>query len=179
MMKKISFLLFFFSTQLVLFGQEIKSDKICKIISLNISGDGTLVWITQNEARIHAFIIEEYRWNKWVEIGEVYGNGLPKETSYSFKTISYSGKNKIRVRQGDESNVSKELEFNSKVSKVTYSLIDGAKQIKFSSKTLYEIIDASGTIVKRGFSDIVSYSDLPKGTYTLNYDNSIAKFVNI
>jgi len=175
-MKKISFTLVFFILQITLFGYETKLKDTCKIVSININKDGSLEWITKNETEERVFIIEEYRWNKWVKIGEIYGKGLPQEMKYSFKIIPYSGKNQIRVIQENESNISKKIEFTSYEPKVKFTIEKVANEIKFSNKTMYEIVNSLGEIVKRGLSDSISYENLPKGSYTLNYDNSTTKF---
>jgi hypothetical protein len=45
-------------------------------------------------------------------------------------------------------------------------------EIIFTAETLYEIYDSYGNIVKKGFGKTVDVSNLPKGIYYINYDNS-------
>ena len=42
-------------------------------------------------------------------------------------------------------------------------------------QTIYEIFNSSGELVKKGYAQTISYDNLPKGIYTLNYDNFTAE----
>lgn len=42
---------------------------------ISCTPDGTLTWTTTGESGKLTFTIEQYRWNKWVAIGEVDGLG--------------------------------------------------------------------------------------------------------
>ena len=46
-----------------------------KVNSIVISDEGSLTWSTSSEQGKLPFVIEQYRWNKWVAIGEVEGKG--------------------------------------------------------------------------------------------------------
>jgi len=48
--------------------------------------------------------------------------------------------------------------------------------IKFSGETLYEVYDAYGNVVKRGYGDDLSIQTLSKGSYYLCYDNVMSDF---
>jgi hypothetical protein len=41
---------------------------------------------------------------------------------------------------------------------------------------MFEIYDQYGNVVKRGYSKSVDVSNLPKGSYYLNFDNTMAEF---
>ena len=45
-------------------------------LSINVDKDQILNWKTKNEQGKFTYIVEQYRWNKWVKIGEVDGTGL-------------------------------------------------------------------------------------------------------
>ena len=49
-------------------------------------------------------------------------------------------------------------------------------EITFSSKTLFEIFDSFGNIVKKGYGDKVDCGTLKKGLYYLNFDNTNDEF---
>lgn len=157
-----------------------------KITEMNISNSGKLVWKTANEQGKLPFIIEQYRWNKWVEIGEVQGKGKSgtNENSYEFQVIPHSGENTVRVSQVDHSGSkksSKEVKFASGSGAVDYSPIKVKTVINFTSQgkpveTKYEIYDAYGNIVKKGFGSSVNCENLLKGAYYINFDNKTEKF---
>ena len=59
-------------------------------------------WKTKKEQNGNSYIVEHFRWNKWVKIGEVDGTGL-EENDYKFSVSSHlhSGQNKFRAKQID------------------------------------------------------------------------------
>ncbi len=87
---------------------------------ISCSPEGLLSWTTTGESGKLPYQIEQYKWNKWVVIGEVNGNGASGTNSYSFNVSPHSGENKIRVSQIDNSGkkrISKEVVF--KISTIT------------------------------------------------------------
>ena len=157
-----------------------------KVSEMTISDEGVFIWKTTNEQGKLPFLIEQYRWNKWVEIGEVQGKGKSgsNENNYEFKVIPHSGENTVRVAQVDHSGSkksSKEVKFKSSVTNVEKNPIKVRNEIKFSSggnpvETKYEIYDAYGNIVKKGFGSSVNCENLLKGAYYINFDNKTEKF---
>ena len=47
------------------------------------------------------FIIQQYKWNKWVNIGEVNGTGGRQMNTYSFQADLHFGLNRIRVKHAN------------------------------------------------------------------------------
>ncbi|GAB4377547.1 MAG: hypothetical protein Kow0075_06220 [Salibacteraceae bacterium] len=152
-----------------------------KTQSISVTPDGTLKWSTTDEAGVLTFIIEQYRWNKWVYVGEVEGKGRTgKVNEYSFKITPHSGENKFRVKQVDYTGIprySPVATFQSNDPPVTFSPTKVEDKIEFSRETMYEIYDIHGNIVKKGFAKQVDVSNLKKGLYYLNYDNSTSEFM--
>ena len=48
--------------------------------------------------------------------------------------------------------------------------------IIFSAETNYELYNAYGQIIKRGFGNTADLSNLPKGDYYISYDSTTGKF---
>lgn len=172
----------------VLNPEVLKPKSTFEIVSMTLDKDGNLNWTTKTETGKLPFVIEQYRWNKWVKVGEVDGVGTPTTNDYSFKIVAHSGKNQIRVRQTDYSGqprLSKPVDVMTDVPEVEYAPIKASKDINFFLKgksdkaieTMYEIYDQYGNIVKKGFANKVDVSNLPKGGYFLNYDNKFGEFV--
>lgn len=152
---------------------------------ISCTPDGQLSWKTTGESGKLAYQIEQYKWNKWVVIGEVEGIGSSGENKYSFAVSPHSGENKIRVCQTDNSGkkrASKEVSFTCgscpepKMTKTG----DG---IAFENegkpvKTKYEIFDAYGNIVKKGMNSEVECGNLKRGVYHVNYDNKYERYIN-
>lgn len=152
-----------------------------KTESISVSTDGTLKWSTTEEAGVLTFIVEQYRWNKWVYVGEVEGLGRTGKTnSYSFKITAHSGENKFRVKQVDYTGVprySPAATYASAQTAVTFTPAKVDKAIQFSAETMFEVYDIHGNIVKKGYSNQIDATNLKKGVYYLNFDNSTQEFM--
>ncbi|MEA2041582.1 MAG: hypothetical protein U9N85_03405 [Bacteroidota bacterium] len=154
-----------------------------KLQSISVSKKGYLTWSTKEEKGSLLFIVEQYRWNKWVRIGTIKGKGESGLNRY-YKSVNFhSGTNKFRVKQVDFTKtprISKSAEYRNLAASVTF-LPGNAKKAKekltFSAKTKYEIYNHYGTLIKRGTAKTVNISGLKDGNYFLNYDNSTASFI--
>ncbi len=153
---------------------------------ISCTADGVLTWSTKEESGKLNFLIEQFKWNKWVVIGEVTGIGTPGLNTYTFNVIPHSGENTIRVSQIDNTTKKKStpnVTFISKLSgEAKLSINKEKKTISFMlndvpTKTKYEIYDAYGNIVKKGFNSTVDYSNLKAGVYHVNYDNKNDKII--
>lgn len=155
------------------------------VLTINVTSDEKLKWDTNNENGKLPFIIEQYRWNKWVAVGEVDGLGTGGTNKYEFKITPHSGENIFRVVQIDhsgEKRVSDQVKFKSSLPTVVKSPAIVKDIIQFSVnekpvETRYEIYDAYGNIVKKGVGSSVNCSNLLKGVYYINFDNINEKFV--
>lgn len=162
-----------------------KSTFRCTAISADKTG--MVNWTTMDESGSLDFIIEQYRWNRWVEAGQVKGKGTKAANTYRFQVTPHSGKNQIRVSQIDNSGVKRS-------SQVTY-FSSGLPALKLSptkvrdylyfkaagkeAKTKYEVYDAYGNLLKIGLSSKVDCRNLVSGVYFINYDNKTEKFIKI
>lgn len=172
----------------VLNPEVLKPKSTYEIISMTADKDGTFNWSTKSETGKLTYIVEQFRWNKWVKVGEVEGKGTATTNEYSFKISPHSGKNQLRVRQTDYSGQprpSKSVDFISEVPEADFAPLKASKEINFFIKgkedkaveTMYEIYDQYGNIVKKGFGSKVDVSNLPKGAYYINFDNKMGEFV--
>lgn len=168
------FFLMLFALQISVFGQQTKDT--CRITSINIGKDDLLRWTTRNDQNKTPFIVEQYRWNKWVKIGKVDVSGSFSEIqAYSFMSIPYSGENQIRVFHENDATLFRSVKWTSGEPAVKFTINRGTQAIQFSNETLFEIWDAKGNVIKRGLSQAIWYKDIPGGSYILNYDNSTAE----
>ncbi len=151
---------------------------ICTKIECSTSG--SLSWETNAEMGKIPFLIQQFKWNKWVNVGEVMGNGTGTKNSYKFQTQLTSGLNKFRVAQKSyEGDLRKSgvCEVTSSVPEVSFKYDRKAKSISFSSETSYEMFNVYGQIVKRGRSISVDCMALAKAEYYISYDNKTEKFL--
>ncbi len=56
-------------------------------------------WGTTGETGALPFVVQQFKWNKWVNVGEVMGRGVPGENTYNYQTAEVSGVNRFRVLQ--------------------------------------------------------------------------------
>lgn len=169
----------------VLNPEVLKPKSTFEVVSMTLDKDGLLKFTTKSETGKLPFVIEQYRWNKWVKVGEIDGIGTPSTNNYEFKLQLHSGKNTVRVRQTDFSGqprVSKPVEVISDLPEVTFGPMKAKTEILFMAndkpaETMYEIYDQYGNIVKKGYGSKIDVSNLPKGGYFLNYDNKMGEFV--
>lgn len=162
----------------VLNPEAVKPKPTFEIVTMTLSPDGTLKWITKGEQGSLPFVVEQFRWNKWVKVGEVDGKGTPGQHDYSFTVTLHSGENQFRIKQVGLTNnpkVSLPIKMTSANPKMEYTLNKNSN-ITFTAETLYEIYDYYGTIVKKGYGKQVDVSNLVKGGYYLCFDNQVAEF---
>jgi hypothetical protein len=153
--------------------------------SINSTKEGRLVWATTNEKGKLPFVIEQFRWNKWVAVGEVQGKGTNGTNSYESNVIPYSGENILRVAQFDHTGKGRysiEVKFVSGVEPVAKKPAIVKDKIEFVAlgkpvETRYEVFDAYGNIVKKGVGNLVNCENLVKGVYYINFDNVNEKFI--
>ncbi len=164
-------------TPLVLNPEVLKPKSTFDIAKQEVTSNGVYRFTTTNETGELPFIVEQYRWNKWVKVGEVMGVGTPGEHTYEFKIVPHSGENKFRVKQVDltkNARYSQAVKYTDPaVAPVTFSPDKPKTEVVFSSATLYEVYDQYGNIVKRGFGDRLDVTNLKKDLYYLNYDNTM------
>ena len=143
--------------------------------------DGTIKWQTTGEQGKLPFVIEQFRWNKWVKVGEVDGKGTAGTNDYVFKITPHNGENQVRVKQVDytsQPRYSKPLKFTSNVPPVDCPNLRPNKTLDFTGgETMYEIYDKFGNIVKKGFGSSVDVTNLAPDVYYLNYDNKTTEFI--
>lgn len=150
-----------------------------EIEEIAIEGNN-LVWTSRNESGPLPYSVEQFRWNKWITIGEVTGKGVPGAHRYSVPLRFHSGDNRFRIRQTDNQRkikYSAEVSYKSSNPPVTFSTAAGGGEIIFSQKTMYEVYDNYGRIVFKGFGDRFKISSLNKGRYYLNFDNKLDYFI--
>lgn len=144
---------------------------------IDISLTGLITWTTSGESGSLPFVIEQFRWNKWVYIGEVQGSGKAGENTYSFQTSPHSGENKFRVKQmgfGKEVKYSPEIKFTpSDKMALTFTQSKDTKKVTLSGESLYEMYDGYGNVVLKGFGSSIDLDAFEKGEYYLCFDNKV------
>ncbi|NNC83012.1 MAG: hypothetical protein HKN79_05495 [Flavobacteriales bacterium] len=146
-----------------------------EVTSMKVDDSGVLHWETRNEMGELPYKIQQFKWNKWVTVGEVQGTGRMENNRYAFQLDAHSGRNIYRIAQRSnkgKGRYSEEIVYQaSGQSPVTITSSKINNSIAFSGSTHYEIFDEYGRLVKRGYSKEVNVAALDKGRYYINYDN--------
>ena len=165
--------------------EVLRSKSTFELSEIKITGNKKLEFKTIKEQGKLPFLIEQYKWDKWVKVGEIQGNGSPTTQSYTYILSPHSGQNKVRVSQIDNTTKkrsSKAITFESDVLEVYKSPTKVKTIISFTSngiksKTHFEIFDAYGNVLKQGYNNLVNCTSLVNGLYYINYDNKTEKFI--
>ncbi len=163
---------------MVLNPEVLKPRATFETVSMQVKDDN-LIWKTKKESGSLNYVIEQFRWNKWITVGTVKGTGTENESNYKSLVRLHSGENKFRIKQTDyrgKPRYSQEVTFISTKPEVTFSPNKVDDIITFSSPTMYEIYDIYGGIIFKGYGKEVKVNGLQKGKYYLNLDNKLATF---
>ena len=163
----------------VLNPEVLKPRPTFEVVSMNINSSGILKWTAKNESGPLPYVVEQFKWNKWVYVGEVQGLGSPDNHDYSFQIATHSGENKFRIKQvglGATPKVSSAVIINSGTDKPSFMITKNNKAIQYTTDTAFEVYDAFGTVVKKGFGKEIVIDNLEKGKYYLCYDNQVSEF---
>ena len=148
-----------------------------EILSISANTSGKVSWSTKNESGKLTFLVEQYKWDRWVTAAEVQGKGLKSTNTYSIEIIPTSGYNKVRVAQIDntgQKRYSKSVGFTSTLKPIKKSPSKVKSNLYFKAegsltKTKYELYDAFGNLLKKGYDHTISCADLLNGIYNINY----------
>lgn len=138
-----------------------------------------MMWTTTNEVGPIPYIVEQYKWNKWVEVGTVRGIGEAGEHQYRLEVPLHNGKNIFRVKQNDPAGMrySAKMEFESKLAEVSILTSKVSDVLRFSGVTQFEIFDVYGVLVGKGNGDYFNMNDLPEGKYFVNFDRHFGQSI--
>jgi hypothetical protein len=166
-------------TPVILNPEVLKPRPTYEVVSMSINSAGILKWTAKNESGSLPYVVEQFKWNKWVYVGEVQGLGSPENHDYSFQITTHSGENKFRIKQvglGSTPKLSSTVILNSNTDKPNFMIYKDNNAIQYTIETAFEIYDVFGTIVKKGFGKETNIENLAKGKYYLCYDNQVEEF---
>lgn len=150
-----------------------------EITSLTVSPTGGMEWTTEKESVPLAFVIEQFRWNKWIKVGEIKGQGKPETCRYNFPVNLHSGLNTFRIYQMDYKgqHTSDEYKIESTTPEIKIKSLKISNAIEFSAITDYEVVSEFGTLITSGRGPSIDASKFFKGKYYVSYDNKVGAIV--
>lgn len=159
--------------------ESIKPTSSYKLQTATVDKNGILHWETKGELGSLAFVVQQYRWNKWLTVGEVQGEGTPELNKYELDVRPHSGENLFRIQQVDHTGIphySSEIKYKATFSPITFGPEKVKDELLFTIATLYEIYDNYGNIVFKGYGNKIKLEGLQNGLYYINYDNTMGSF---
>ena len=146
---------------------------------MNLDSTGMYTWTATSTLKEWVFDIEQFKWNKWVKLGEVTGAKSLKPVDYQYQAALHSGENKLRVKYVQKDGRPR-YSFTSKtvstVGKVEFARDNKLETVNFSDTTAFEIYDELGTKVTKGVGISVDVSTYDANKYYLHYDKFMSSF---
>jgi len=133
-----------------------------------------LTWSISGTLDENPFIVEQFRWEKWIQLGEVLPSDSVSANSYAYEVGFHSKQNTFRIRHIDISGVeriSREGRYVSREEEITILSTRVSDWIYFSGETLYEVYDEKGIFILDGFGKDINVRDFERGRYWVNFDN--------
>lgn len=150
-----------------------------EITSLSVSPTGGMEWTTEKEGAPLTYVIEQFRWNKWIKVGETKGQGKPESCRYNYSVNLHSGVNTFRIYQMDYKgqHTSEEYKVGSTTPEIKIKSLKVSNSIEFSGITDFEVVSEFGTLITAGRGQSIDASKFFKGKYYVNYDNKVGAIV--
>lgn len=155
---------------------QLETTEKCGISFVNMDISGLVTWIAKEDTTKLPYIIEQYRWKKWIKMAEVEDSGKDEFNKYSCYVIPYHGENYVRIKHGNPICVSDSVKLNADTPEIKFQINKKKKEIEFNFDTFYEITDKKGVLFKKGYAKTIPIDNLPKDNYILYYDNSTVEF---
>lgn len=149
------------------------------IINAKINRKGFLVWDIKGNCGEGVFIIEQFRWKKWVKAGEIKSKDTSGFNSYTLEINPNTGQNSFRIKFRDDNakeTTTKEIKYTQPGKEIMIVTEKVKDRIAFTATTMYEIVDEAGNQIASGIEKYIDTSELPKGKYFINYDNKTETF---
>jgi hypothetical protein len=135
---------------------------------------GKLVWQVKGDL-FSAFTVEQFRWKKWITLGEVDITDTVKKNFYAFEFKPHFGPMQFRISHTDEKGnivYSKLIKYRSATAKEIFlTTTKVTNDVTFTGETAYEVFDEKGNYIQDGYGISINITDLAKGKYWINYDN--------
>jgi hypothetical protein len=138
-----------------------------------------LHWSTEGELGSLPFIVEQFKWNKWVEVGLVVGKGTKEAQDYNVKVPMHFGENQYRLKQIDSSgpHYSAKIVCTSEIPPVKLKSERVTDKVEFSGFTAFELYNEYGELILENQGASFGITTLPNGKYYLNYADQFGKLI--
>lgn len=142
--------------------------------------DAVLRFTTEGEEAAIPFIVEQYKWNKWIAVASVDGKGKSSSArSYSVPVPLHSGMNTFRIAQPDAREMRRSARFELPSKRTEVGLVSDkfTDAIAFTHETDYEVFDVFGRLVTKGYGQRIDATNWKSGMYYLNFDRTFGQSI--
>ena len=159
--------------------ESIQPRSTFEIQEIQLDATGKLTWAATGETGVLPYVVEHFKWNKWVAVSEVKGKGSPERAEYSTSVRLVNGENQVRLKQmdGDGVRYSKVVKVSVDQGEVTMLHTKVFHKIEFSRATDFELYSEYGELVATGYGPVIDTSDLKPGVYYVNYGSHFGEKV--
>ena len=143
-----------------------------ELVSFEAAPSGEVMWTTQGERGRMPFVLQQFKWDKWVDVVRIDGRGGDGPQTYTTAIQPVNGENLLRLTHLAPDGtlaVEGEVRFEGSVPEITMVYDPKAHLLTFSGPTQYELVDAFGTVVMRGVGSEATLRYLSKGEYFVNF----------
>lgn len=147
--------------------------------AVKIDRNGNMDWSVAGDPGSDLFVVEQFRWNKWVTAARIRPLDSIHWNSYRYKVRPHSGINTFRLKFTNKQGVtaySPTAKYRASFKPLTITSDKVVNILKFSGETMYEIYDNDGHFIREGYGELVMIYDLPLGKYYVNFDNQTLPF---
>lgn len=142
-----------------------------ELVEFVANPNGEVSWVTSEERGRMPFVLQQFKWGKWVDAVRIDGLGGPGKRHYHVQFKPVRGENILRLTHlaaDGALEVKGEARFTSNAPAVTFDYDHKTQTIAFSEETQYEVVNAFGTVVLQGHGTDVILSYLARGEYFVN-----------
>lgn len=143
-----------------------------QLVDFQAAPTGEVMWVTSGEHGRMPFVLQQFKWGKWVDVVRLDGRGGPKDQRYAAQVQPVRGENVLRLTHlapDGTLEVKGEARFHGDVPAVTMTYDSKEQRVRFSSTTQYELVDSFGTVVLRGVGSEATLRYLSRGEYFVNF----------
>ena len=178
MKAKLTVYLLFLQAGLLFSQAPIDSSKYSnwRVTDLKANTNGVLSWKSINEPDTASITIQQFRWNKWVKVGQIKGKG-EAANEYEFRITTHSGENEFRVGYSELNLYCESVRIRPQPEGLQFRPTRAKDSIWFTEICNYEIHDAYGRRVMKGRAKNIHIKMLKKGVYYINYGREMGKFI--
>ena len=143
-----------------------------ELVAFDAFPSGEVSWTTVDEHGRMPFVLQQFKWGKWVDIVRLDGRGSSEEQVYVTSIQPMQGENLLRLTHlapDGTLEVKGEARFQGDVPEPTMEYDQKSQVLTFSGPTQYELVDEFGTVVLRGVGNTATLRYLSRGDYFVNF----------